>query len=492
MEGVAGSGTALSASGIQVKGDIALSDAFQAEGQVFLRGANIGGNLNCEKGVFSNPSKMALDADRVKVAGYVFLRNGFTADGEVKLLNAEIGSNLECDNAKLKNPPQDKAPGSGNALNADSIKVGGYVFLRKGFSAQGQVNFSNAEIGSDLECDKATFNNPHQEDGQGTGIALCLDGANVQGSIFLAEEFNARGEVQVSRARIGGHLVCANSKFDGKFIAQATVIAGGFFWTKIVEPNRCELDVVNTHVDAFVDDRPSWPERQKLRIDGLIYERFSSSDTPKSAQARLDWLSRQKAFAPQPYRQLAKVLRNNGDDAGARRVLSEMERLRRNHEYAARNRLVRFWAWTWSIILRATIGYGFHPARSLRWLTGLTALGTALFGAGYLAGSMAPTDKDAYSELNASSKLPPHYEHFNPFIYSLENSFPLIRFGQADHWQASPDLRWRYLPRPWMPQSLSWLVSPWSLRRFRWLQISLGWFFTTMGVAALTGVVRRE
>ncbi len=125
---------------------------------------------------------------------------------------------------------------------------------------------------------------------------------------------------------------------------------------------------------------------------------------------------------------------------------------------------------------------------SLDWLS----LGTGLFGAGYAAGTMAPTEKDAYREFKASSKLPPHYEHFNPFIYSLENSFPLIRLGQVDHWQASLDLQWQNTPQPWMPRSLSPLMSPWALRRFRWLQICLGWFFTTMGVAAVTGVIRKE
>jgi len=346
-EGAPGSGTALIADGIRVKGNILLTNGFRAEGEVRLRGANIGGVLNCENGTFTNPSKMALDADRIQVAGYVFLRNGFTAEGEVKLLNAEIGSNLECDNAKFKNPPQDGVSGSGRALYADRVKVAGYVFLRNGFSAEGEVNLLNAQIGSDLDCSKGTFDNPEQAKPQGAGIALCMDGASIQGSVFLGEEFKAEGEVRVSGAQIGGQIACVNSRIRAGLIAQATTAAGALFWTKILEPGDTKLDLVNTHVDALVDDRQSWPDGQKLRIDGLVYERFSGSDTPKSARARLDWLSRQKDFAPQPYGQVAKVLRDNGDDAGARRVLSEMERLRRKHEYASRNRFVRFWASTW-------------------------------------------------------------------------------------------------------------------------------------------------
>jgi hypothetical protein len=491
-EGVPRSGTALGADGIRVKGNVLLAHGFRASGEVRLRGANIGGNLDCENGIFTNPSKMALDADRIRVTGYVFLRNGFSAEGEVKLLNAEIGGNLECDSAKLKNPPKDGAPRSGKALLADSAIVAGYVFLRDGFSAEGQVNFRNAEIGSDIECDKATFKNPSQNGAQATGVALCLDGARVEGNVTLGEDFSAEGEVQVCRVQIGGHLTCDKARIDGRFIAQATSVAGGLFWTRIIEPQRTEFDVMNTHVDALVDDRQSWPESQKLKIDGLIYERLSSADTPKSAGSRLDWLSRQKYFAPQPYRQVAKVLRNNGDDAGARRVLSEMERLRRKNESATRNRLVRLWASTWGGILRVTIGYGFHPARSLIWLVGLTVLGAVLFRAGYAAGSIAPSDKDAYLEFTIIGSPPPQYEPFNSFIYSLENSFPPIRFSQAEHWQPAAGAPWQYKAHPWMPRGTSWLISPWSLRRFRWLQISLGWFFTTMGVAAVTGIVRRE
>lgn len=97
-------GVALNAEGIQVKGCLSLGHGFHADGEVRLRGANIGGNLDCENGSFINTSRMALDLDRLKVAGYVFLRNGFRAEGEVKLLNAEVGSNLECGNGTFKNP----------------------------------------------------------------------------------------------------------------------------------------------------------------------------------------------------------------------------------------------------------------------------------------------------------------------------------------------------------------------------------------------------
>jgi hypothetical protein len=245
-------------------------------------------------------------------------------------------------------------------------------------------------------------------------------------------------------------------------------------------------------IDALVDDAQSWPAHGKLKIDGLTYDRFSSAPTPKSSRARLDWLSRQEVFVPQPYRQLARILRNNGDDIGARRVLCEMEQLRRKHEYVARNWFFRFWNSVWSGILRGTIGFGFHPARALWWLAALAILGTAIFSAGYAAGSLGPSEGDAYKQFRASGIVPPNYEHFNPLIYSLENSFPLIRFGQTDHWQPALEPSWQRASGSWISGYLAWVVSPWSLRWIRWIQILLGWFFTTMGVAAVTGIVRKE
>ncbi len=485
------SGMALNAEGIHVKGNLLLGHGFRACGEIRIRGANIVGNLNCEGGAFTNPSKMALDADRIKVGGYVFLRNGFTADGEVKLLNAEVGSNFECDAAQIHNPQRPGAAEGGRALNADSIKVKGYVFLRKRFLAQGSVSFLNAQVGCDFECTSGTFRNPTQENRQETGTALCLDGASIKGTVFFTDKFSADGEVQVSRAQIGGHLLCEKANITGLSIAQGSKIGGAFVWKEIVEPQNCSLDLINTSCDALVDDSSSWPGRGKMKLDGLIYERLSSQPTPKSAKARLDWLSRQESFRPQPYRQLAKVLRSHGDNLGARRVLSRMDRLRRNHEYASRSGFVRFWAAIWSAILRGTIGYGFHPARALWWLVGLTLVGTGIFTAAYAAQSIVPSDKEAFQQFRAVRTLPAHYERFNPFIYSLENSFPVIRFGQADHWQPLPGSDWDHLSAR-IPKPLTSLVAPWWLRRIRWLQISLGWFFTTMGLAAVSGIVRKE
>jgi sRNA-binding regulator protein Hfq len=423
-------------------------------------------------------------ADGAKVKGDVFLRNGFRAEGEVRLLGAQIGGNLECDNATFKNLLRARVAGTGVALSADGIAVTGSVFLRNRFHAEGEVRLLGAQIGGPLSCVGGTFKNPLQPGVPGTGMALSADRAVVKGSVFLSNGFRAEGEVRLPRAQIGADLDCSSAMFGGELNAEGTAIKGGLLWRRIVHPELAKLDLINASVAALADDAQSWPAPGNLILDGFVYERISSG--PRDAETRLDWLARQKDFTPQPYRQLAKVLRDEGNDAGARLVLFEMEHRRRKKEDRG------WFARTWSRILRRTIGYGYYPEKALWWLAGLTALGLILFWGGYAAGSIAPTDKDAYGPFKQNSHLPPHYESFYASIYSLENALPLVKLGQVDRWQPDPNREWVCKPAKWVPRSLCVALSPTPLRWFRWAQICLGWILATLFVAGVTGIVRKD
>src|SRR5215831_6876089 len=99
----------LNAEAVNVRGNIQLRDSFHADGEVRLTNAQIGGNLECS-GTFINPARssgsgIALDADAITVKGSVFLRDGFHAEGEVRFPAGQIGGNLECIGAALINPP---------------------------------------------------------------------------------------------------------------------------------------------------------------------------------------------------------------------------------------------------------------------------------------------------------------------------------------------------------------------------------------------------
>jgi len=148
-------GDALSAEGIRVTGDVFLRNRFVADGEVSLLGATIGGDLDAKGGTFKNPKSDkdtgtgdALSADGVKVKGDLSLGGGFNAEGSVRLLGAAIGGNLNADGGTFKNS-------DGDALIADGIKVTGDVFLNGKFVAEGEVRLLGAEVGGQLEVDDA-------------------------------------------------------------------------------------------------------------------------------------------------------------------------------------------------------------------------------------------------------------------------------------------------------------------------------------------------
>src|SRR5262252_6318728 len=79
------------------------------------------------------------------------------------------------------------------------------------------------------------------------------------------------------------------------------------------------------------DDEKSWPIPGKLLIDGLTYGGFcgeiraapiEQTASPTDAASRLKWLRLQPGFFPQPYTQLAKWMRENGNEAGASKVFA--------------------------------------------------------------------------------------------------------------------------------------------------------------------------
>ena len=139
-------------------------------------------------------------------------------------------------------------------------------------------------------------------------------------------------------ARIDHYLACAGGKVS-RLIAQNTVVGGNL----VLHPDKgtgdVTIDLTNTSTVALADDEASWPKVGNLVLDGFTYGRIIEG--PTDAAKRLEWLARQREFRPQPYKQLARVLRERGDEQGAKRVLYEMER--RRHEGKATSWFERMW-----------------------------------------------------------------------------------------------------------------------------------------------------
>jgi hypothetical protein len=471
----------IEAGGLQVKGSVFLRQGFVSSGEISLMAAFIGGTLDCGDAVIRNAAGIgisgtgvAISADHLTVGAGVFLNRGFCAEGEVRFLNARIGGNFTCTGGTFSNP-------AGFALTLDGVAIDGEVHLSDGFNAKGSVRLLGAQIGGCLDCNGGKFHDEHSE----ASLALASHGAHVRGSVFLNDGFRAEGAVEFVATRIEKNLECINSTFQGEVNAVGASIGGGFHWLRIKNPELATLILRDAAAVRILDDVASWPVKGSLELDGFVYERISEG--PNDARNRLDWLQRQRDFTPQPYRQLAKVLRNDGDGNGAQRVLFRMEHQRRKEK--DRNLLSRLL----SFLFRITVGYGFYPIpAALGWLAALFALGFFLFWGGYNAGSIVPVDKEAYQAFK-NEQLPAYYEHFHSSMYSFENSFQLVKLGQVDRWQ--PDPTPQQVPlvaRDWLHRTARLFISADSLRWYRWFQIILGWFFTAMIVAGVTGIVRKD
>jgi hypothetical protein len=181
-------------------------------GAVRLVGARISGEFNCTGASLCNNVGPALFADSLYVGQNMLLRYEFSATGSgkggaVRLLGANIAGQVSCAEASLCNK-------SGPALNADGLKVGQDMNLRRGFTATGSgdngaVRLPAAHIGIRLDCSEASLCND-------SGPALLADGLQVGQSMLLndstATGTGKLGAVRLTGAHIGGSLECDGAK----------------------------------------------------------------------------------------------------------------------------------------------------------------------------------------------------------------------------------------------------------------------------------------
>ena len=464
-----------------------------------------------------------LRADRLKTDRNLHLRNGFRATGEVTLRGARITGQLSCTKGRFENP-------GGVALDCDSLQVGAHVFLTEEFHATGEVDLRGARITGQLTCIKGRFENPG-------GMALDCEAVHVEADVFLREGFHAEGLVNLTRAHVQGHLICQEGRFDSGLAAEGLRVEGALFWRGLAGFSG-PLDFDDAHLGRLCDDAESWRGAKPLRLSGFRYERL---DSGMSIAERLTWLSRKaerritpaigkivdhhgntrldqppfirganrKQCDPQPYTQLAKVLREQGMPQGAARILEERDKRVRRASYhramAAQDGTFRAgWAAQLAALMRpinalfgAVFGFGHRPGRAIYWVLGLWIFATLLYAQVWAVDQMAPesaivltsadwiTAVECY-EADTTGPLPlalwkgspaaQDYETFQPMLYALDVFIPLDALGQEAAWAPSP------------------VRGPWGVFGFvakPLLQIA-GWLITAVGAAALTGLVGRK
>jgi hypothetical protein len=385
----------------------------------------------------------------------------------------------------------------------------GSIYLRR-ITATATIDLMSATIGGQLACERAQFK-------AAEGDALNAQRVKVTDTIFLSR-ITTKATVDLIGATIGGQLDCEGAQFEATkgfaLNAQTIHVGAALIWRK-VKTASASLNFDSAHFGVLADDLSSWPDGNRTQLDGMTYDRIAED---VDARSRLNWLASGSnwngVFAPQPYTQLAKVLRDMGHDTDARSVLAERDRLlgpqnRKGLHNIARNWIWRVWyvvthpvRWLADQIFRLVAGYGHKPFRSLGWLLAFWLTAVCLSHKAWDAGDFAPASAVLLASpewtLIAASDVPnpakmwserqtlpdgsrtyvagQDWSTFSSFAYAADLVIPIINLGQTDTWGPSTER------------------GPWGKRLWRYgflLQIA-GWIVTALGAAAITGLIRRD
>jgi hypothetical protein len=425
-----------------------------------------------------------IEAGNLNVKGNLFMGwNSYYfcplhARGEVYLSGAHVGGDAGFGSSHFqtsKAPLIDARAMPEAALTLQNAVIGGELYLCCGFESKGPVELSGATIKGNLDAFGAHFAAP-------AGVAIkalsvMIDGNVAFGLLDSVQPTKVDGLLDFTSASVGNNFLVRDTTFTGTagssyglLAPQLSMHGGSFIWQK-VELNGGSLDLTAATVGLMVDDEASWPAPGKLIINDFVYTDLAP---PDDARSRLRWLALEPAFQPQPYRQLAQVLRNNGDDAGAIEVLVAQEDARvRNSNWPRQG---------WARFLKITIGYGHKPLRTVLWSLAVVVLGWLLVTLGARAGVMRATWPDSPPATEDVA-----YEKLHPLLYSLDVFLPFVNLHQEHYWWPDAD---RSGDCNLLGTKLR--VSGAFLRYYLWTQVIAGWLLSAIFVAGVTGLMRND
>jgi len=90
-------------------------------------------------------------------------------------------------------------------IDADRLTATGHVFFRN-IEARNEIRLVEAQIGGDLDCAGATLNSAR--------VALSANSARITGSIFLNRGFSSTGAISLLGTQVGGSLEMAGARIE--------------------------------------------------------------------------------------------------------------------------------------------------------------------------------------------------------------------------------------------------------------------------------------
>jgi hypothetical protein len=458
--------------------------------------------------IFADTNISGFNGDGAEFKGGLFFINS-VCHGEFRILQSVVKGSLVFKASTLCNPRK-------ITLAADRIKVDGSLSLDTGFRSIGQVRLHNSQVRGIVSFRDSKFLNPREK-------ALSLDGAEIRGSVFLFGTW-VIGETRLARTMIGGNISVAKARFCNSkrmaFDAQSLRLGGGLIWRGLRQVSG-SVSLSSAKAVDLVDELSSWLKADSLILDGFEYGRITGTKSSTDATSRIRWLKHQNpgqfkaSFWPQPWEHLAKVLREMGhpEDAkvigiekqrqlmelglvGARKPrpgLSGLNRLS-NRIFV---KLTNGFALGLHSAYGMLAGYGYRPLQTVGWMVISWLLGTLVYWLAAQDGLLGPANVRIYTDEHTSicgtggdvgkiawtscPAVPAEYVRFNPFIYSLDLSLPVVDLHQESEW--TPLAR---------NENNEALRLGWLLRLFVWVQIVFGWLTSLLLVSAVGRLIQGD
>jgi len=462
-----------------------------------FRNSTIGGDINLESAetrdiyLWKCSVKGAVEAAGIDARGPLSLHESQFSEA-VRLGGAQVKGDLDCSGANL-------TVEEGDALDANGAQILGNVLLCEGFTASGTIRLHGARIKGDLDCRGAKLNGSDED----SLVAYCAEiGGNV---IFsnsqagsLSTSFACNGRIWLLGARIGGLLTFWKAKV-ANVDCRNLHISTELIWMGVQVSIDTALDLTGVRLKYLREDRQSWPCPRNLRLDGFVYDEITCHERPNeldvkltrevdlSVDDRIGWLMLQpeeQCTKAHPWMQLSKHLEGKGNHTGAKHVVYKYRCL------LAKGSSRPAWRWLRFLRKRWRIGFAWleqTPQRICLPIVLTLALGTLVFWEANRCGAMFPSvqiqpnafqfdekTKDEKTKKVTLKPLSPNYPPFQPLVYTLENTIPLLRLGMDEKWM--PDRKHK---------GYDFLV--W----FRWVLIVLGWVQATILAASVADRFRK-
>ena len=370
------------------------------DGQLSMVGSTFNGELNMDS--ISVGSSLLMRKSTgfanvvlrgAKIDGQLFM-GGSTFNGELDMNAISVGGSLFMNNAIFKN------------VKLAGAKIENIVDM-SGANFKGQLDMNSTLIESSLIMSDAKFENM-------TNLTFLSVGSNLEIQGAVLRKLNLTG------ARIEQTLRLSKPEVSN--------IEWKYYELEDETPQSPKLTLKNAKVDVLQDTKKSWPDHLELELEGFTFNHLAGpglngQEMPhqRGSDWFIDWLKADGTYSPQPYRQLAGVLRTAGLEEMANDIL-----------FASRDRMQSessLLEAKWWILgaLKIFIGYGYGGRIfwALAWIVGFVVVGTCVL--------LISKERDSNSILQGS--------RVDCACYSLDMILPLIHLREQ-HYKAVDLITW--------------------------------------------------